>query len=168
MTADWTNLIRGLNSALRQLRAGAPEVMKGFSNIAQAALKANALDTKTKELIALAIGVATRCDDCIAFHAKAAVQEGATWEEITETLGLAIYIWARHHPSCTRPTPWRPILNSRRLGLKRSTPSKPCCPVPPTRIKDSAYGGRRNCAAQGDRSSTEFAATNAMTASPLY
>ncbi len=94
MTADWTNLIRGLNSALRQLRAGAPEVMKGFSNIAQAALKANALDTKTKELIALAIGVATRCDDCIAFHAKAAVQEGATLEEITETLGLAIYMGA--------------------------------------------------------------------------
>jgi AhpD family alkylhydroperoxidase len=45
-------------------------------------------------LIALAIGVATRCDDCIAFHAKAAAEQGATREEILETLGMAIYIGA--------------------------------------------------------------------------
>ena len=49
---------------------------------------------KTKELIALAIGVATRCDDCIAFHAKAAAQLGATPDEIQETLGMAIYMGA--------------------------------------------------------------------------
>jgi len=33
-----------------------------------------ALDAKTKELIALGIAVAVRCDDCIAFHGKAAVE----------------------------------------------------------------------------------------------
>jgi AhpD family alkylhydroperoxidase len=52
------------------------------------------LDTKTKELIALAIGVAVRCDDCIAFHAKAAVDQGATPDEIFETLGMAVYMGA--------------------------------------------------------------------------
>ena len=52
--------------------------MKGFSALAQAALKADALDTKTKELIALAIAVATRCDGCIAFHAEAAMKQGAS------------------------------------------------------------------------------------------
>jgi AhpD family alkylhydroperoxidase len=51
--------------------------MKGFSALAQAALKAGALDTKTKELIALSISVATRCDACVAFHAEAAVRQGA-------------------------------------------------------------------------------------------
>jgi alkylhydroperoxidase/carboxymuconolactone decarboxylase family protein YurZ len=56
------------------LRQGSPEVMKAFAGLAQAALHENALDKKSKELIALAIGVATRCDDCIAFHAKAAVE----------------------------------------------------------------------------------------------
>ncbi|WP_245485779.1 carboxymuconolactone decarboxylase family protein [Rhizobium leguminosarum] len=45
--------------------------MKGFSALAQAALKADALDVKTKELIALAINVSVRCDDCIGFDAKA-------------------------------------------------------------------------------------------------
>lgn len=94
MSKDWKNLIADISVPLRDLREGAPDVMKGFSAIAQAALKANALDTKTKELIALAIGVATRCDDCIAFHAKAAALQGATREEILETLGMAIYMGA--------------------------------------------------------------------------
>ena len=94
MSKDWKNLIADLSAPLRELRDGAPDVMKGFSAVAQAALKANALDTKTKELIALAIGVATRCDDCIAFHTKAAVLQGATREEILETLGMAVYMGA--------------------------------------------------------------------------
>jgi len=94
MYTDWKKLIGDLSPPLRDLRTGAPDVMKGFSAIAQAALKANALDTKTKELIALAIGVATRCDDCIAFHVKAAVEQGASREEIAETLGMAIYMGA--------------------------------------------------------------------------
>ena len=58
------------------------------------ALAPKALDAKTKELIALGIGIAIRCDDCIAFHIKAAVERGATREEISETLGMAIYMGA--------------------------------------------------------------------------
>ena len=72
MNKDWVQTTKDMSAALKQLRGGAPAVMHGFSAIAQAALKANALDTKTKELIALAIAVATRCDGCIAFHAEAA------------------------------------------------------------------------------------------------
>jgi AhpD family alkylhydroperoxidase len=94
MLIDWKNLTQGLLAPLRELRGGAPDVMKSFSAIAQAALRANALDTKTKELIALGISVAIRCDDCIAFHAKAAVDQGATREEVLETLGMAIYMGA--------------------------------------------------------------------------
>ena len=52
-----------------------------------------ALDAKTKELIALGIAVAVRCDDCIAFHVKAC-EQGATKEEISETPGMAIYMGA--------------------------------------------------------------------------
>ena len=95
MTAnDWPALAQHLGGELRHLRGGAGDVMKGFSAIAQAALAPGALDVKTKELIALAISVATRCDDCIAFHAKAAVDRGATREEVLETLGMAIYMGA--------------------------------------------------------------------------
>jgi len=94
MHIDWKDFIHGLSGPLRGLRGGAPDVMKGFSSIAQAALKPSALDTKTKELVALGISVAIRCDDCIGFHAKAAVDQGATREEVLETLGMAIYMGA--------------------------------------------------------------------------
>jgi AhpD family alkylhydroperoxidase len=93
-TTNWPVLTRTLSSELRNLRGGAPEVMKAFSSLAQAALAEGALDPKTKELIALGISVAVRCDDCIAFHVKAAVDRGATREEVLETLGMAIYMGA--------------------------------------------------------------------------
>jgi alkylhydroperoxidase/carboxymuconolactone decarboxylase family protein YurZ len=38
--------------------------------------------------------VAIRCDDCIAFHVKAALDQGATRDEVLETLGMAIYLGA--------------------------------------------------------------------------
>lgn len=94
MTHDWTSMTKDVAATMRDMRGGAPEVMKAFAGLAQAALMTKALDLKTKELIALAIGVATRCDDCIAFHSKAAVEQGATREEVLETLGMAVYMGA--------------------------------------------------------------------------
>ena len=93
-TRNWPDFRQALSAELHNLRTGAPDVMKAFSALAQSALKPGALDGKTKELIALAVAVATRCDDCIAFHVKAALDRGATREEILETLGMAIYMGA--------------------------------------------------------------------------
>jgi AhpD family alkylhydroperoxidase len=64
--------------------------MKAFWGVHKAAVAAGALDTKTKELITLAISVAARCDDCIAHHTYDALEAGATKDEITEALGVAI------------------------------------------------------------------------------
>ena len=94
MQDNWNDFLKSLSPHLRELRGGAPDVMRSFSAMAQSALKPNALDTKTKELIALAISVATRCYDCVGFHAKAAAEQGASREEIMETLGTAIYLGA--------------------------------------------------------------------------
>ena len=94
MIDNWPETTKKLSADLRNLRGGAPDVMKAFSGLAQAALAPKALDTKTKELIALAIGVAVRCDDCIAFHVKAAIEQGASREEILETLSMAVYMGA--------------------------------------------------------------------------
>lgn len=91
---NWADNNKEMIGHMRTLRGGAPEVMKAFAGIAQAALAPKALDVKTKELIALAIGVAVRCDDCIGFHVKAALDQGATREEIMETLGMAVYMGA--------------------------------------------------------------------------
>ena len=50
------------------------------------------LDKKTKELIALALGVAARCDGCLGFHTQALAKLGATKQEVVETLGMAVYM----------------------------------------------------------------------------
>ena len=94
MHKNWPEMAAGLSGPLKELRTGTPDVMKGFSALARAALEAKALDTKTKELIALGISVATRCDACVAFHAEAAVRQGASRDEIMETMGMAIYMGA--------------------------------------------------------------------------
>ena len=91
---NWPEYTKDIVGHLRTLRGGAPDVMKAFSGLAQAATAPKALDTKAKELIALGIAVAIRCDDCIGFHVEAALKHGATREEVLETLGMAVYMGA--------------------------------------------------------------------------
>jgi AhpD family alkylhydroperoxidase len=94
MKTNWPEATKELTTLLGTLRVGTPEVMQAFSGIARSALVSGTLDSKTKELIALGIAVAIRCDDCIAFHARAACGQGALREEVIETLGMAIYMGA--------------------------------------------------------------------------
>jgi AhpD family alkylhydroperoxidase len=49
-----------------------------------------ALPTATKELMAVAIGITQRCDDCIALHMHDALRAGATVEQVHETIGVAL------------------------------------------------------------------------------
>ena len=48
------------------------------------------LGEKTRQLIALACAITTRCDGCIVVHTEAALKAGATKEEIAEALGVAV------------------------------------------------------------------------------
>ena len=92
MTKFYPDITKRISDNLKVLRKDIPETMQGFTALAMAATKDGALNKKTKELIALAIGVSTRCDGCIGFHVDALVKLGATREEIEETLGMAIYM----------------------------------------------------------------------------
>jgi AhpD family alkylhydroperoxidase len=69
-----------------------PETVKGFNIMGGAAKKSGALDEKTKELMALGIAIATRCDSCIGFHVKALIRLGITREELCEALAMATYM----------------------------------------------------------------------------
>ena len=51
-----------------------------------------ALTGKTKELMALALGVAARCDPCTGYHVRALVKLGASRQELDETLGVVVYM----------------------------------------------------------------------------
>jgi AhpD family alkylhydroperoxidase len=92
MSKSYPDITKRISANIKTLRKDIPEVMSGFSAMAQAAGKDGALDKKTKELIALAIGVATRCDGCIGFHCEALVRLGATKPEVEDCLGMAIYM----------------------------------------------------------------------------
>ena len=78
MTTSYRQLTQDVVANLAPLHKGVPQVMKSFGEMGKAAIADGALDAKTKELIALAIGVAARCDGCIGFHVKALVRLGAT------------------------------------------------------------------------------------------
>lgn len=74
----------------RDLRHDIPEVMKAFAGLHTAVMTPGALDTKTKELMALSLAVSLRCDGCIASHSRGAAKQGATEEEVAEAIGVAI------------------------------------------------------------------------------
>lgn len=92
MSKNYPEITKRISSNMKTLRSDISDTMQGFSALAKAATTDGALDKKTKELIALAIGISTRCDGCIGFHTEALVRLGATREEIEETLGMAIYM----------------------------------------------------------------------------
>jgi AhpD family alkylhydroperoxidase len=89
---NYRELTQGVSVRLGELRSSTPEVMKAFNEMGRAATAPGALDSKTKELIAMALSVAVRCDPCIGFHAKALVKHGATRQELDETLAVATYM----------------------------------------------------------------------------
>lgn len=90
--ASYTALTRDISSQIATLRADLPAVMKGFNDLSKASLAGGALSEKTKELIALALGVAAHCDACLGFHAKALARLGATRAEVEEALAVAVYM----------------------------------------------------------------------------
>jgi AhpD family alkylhydroperoxidase len=92
MEKNYSELTKRISGDIRKLRKDMPDTMQAFSALAQAATRDGALDKKTKELIALALGVAARCDGCIGFHTEALVKLGATRQEVEETLGMAVYM----------------------------------------------------------------------------
>ena len=90
MSKNYVELGHELDRGAKALGQQAPEIMGAFRKLASAASKDGALDTKTKELMALAISITTRCDGCIAFHTRNVLKAGATRAEIIETIGVAI------------------------------------------------------------------------------
>ena len=90
MEKNYVDITKRISGDLRKLRQDIPDIMKAFSALAQAAGRDGALDRKTKELIALAIAIAARCDGCIGFHMEALVRLGATRQEVEETHGTTI------------------------------------------------------------------------------
>lgn len=92
MSESYQELTDNLSQSISVLSSIVPDVTRGFSGLAQASSHEGALDKKTKELIALTLGVAGHCKGCIGFHCKTLVALGVSKEEVADALGMAIYM----------------------------------------------------------------------------
>jgi len=87
---DWVEYRNEILARIGEMGHLSPDTVRGYQALSGAGAKTGHLDAKTRELIALAVAVTTRCDGCITVHSKAALDEGATNEEIAEALGVAV------------------------------------------------------------------------------
>lgn len=87
---DWQNYRKELMGRIGEFGKLSPDTLSGYKTLSQAGQKTGHLDAKTRELIALAVSVTTRCDGCITVHTAEALRLGASREEIAEALGVAV------------------------------------------------------------------------------
>ena len=90
MMKDWNSYRASLLERVGDFARQSPDVMRGVVTLDNAAVKTGHLEPKIHELISLAVAVTTRCDGCIAVHTKKAAEAGASLEEVSEALGVAI------------------------------------------------------------------------------
>lgn len=90
MLMDWIDTLKKNRAAGGMLMKASPKLMQAYQGFNASQNSNGALDAKTRELIALAVAVTTRCDGCIASHAKSAKEAGVTEAELADALGTAM------------------------------------------------------------------------------
>ena len=90
MLHDAASFYAGWPATMNAVKARNADIGRAFGGMFQGLMKEGALDVKTKELIALAIGVASRCEPCIYAHVEKCIKSGATPEEIMDAAGVAV------------------------------------------------------------------------------
>lgn len=79
---------------LKILAQYAPDAMAAYNQLGHAAFADGALSVKHKELIALAVAVATRCPYDIESHARKAREAGAVEAELAEAVMVSVAVQA--------------------------------------------------------------------------
>lgn len=90
MTMRPNSSLSDTNRRVADLFKAAPGPMRAFSSLAESAAKDGEISSKYKELICVAISIALRCEDCIAYHLSAALEKGAKRQEVVEIISVAI------------------------------------------------------------------------------
>lgn len=86
----WHDVQADLREPAKSLREAIPGPYKGFDEMSREAMADGAVPSRIKEVMALAIAVVEECDGCIAYHARSAARKGASPEEVSEALGVAL------------------------------------------------------------------------------
>lgn len=88
MTKARDEFAAGLGRLARE--AGTRDTLRAFTALHDAALEDGELSRRDKELMALAIAIATSCEGCIAWHVAGALSAGASRAQVAEAIGVAI------------------------------------------------------------------------------
>jgi AhpD family alkylhydroperoxidase len=67
-----------------------PRFREAYFRFYKETYKPSALDRKTKELVAIGASLTAKCQGCIEGHIRKALKFGATREEISEAIAIAI------------------------------------------------------------------------------
>lgn len=90
MTTPYDLAADAVNESAAELTRSHPDAMKGFKALGAATYADGALTRKTKELIALALSIAARCDGCVAYHARRLSELGVERQQVVEAVGIAL------------------------------------------------------------------------------
>ena len=60
------------------------DVAKNYSQLVESILKDGTLPQKYKELMFVALSLTKKCEWCLSYHLKLAIESGATYEELIE------------------------------------------------------------------------------------
>jgi AhpD family alkylhydroperoxidase len=90
MKEDAQEFMDKLGKGINSFSENKKDIIAAFGNLNDVALKAGALDHKTKLLMSVAIAIATPCEYCMGGRTEAAVKAGATREELLETAAVGL------------------------------------------------------------------------------
>lgn len=94
MMIDWNKYHSQVQQGIAEIGRANPDIVRGYRMLTGAGKNTDLLGPKVRELIALAVAVIVQCDGCIVVHTEAALQNGATEEEILEALSVAVAVKA--------------------------------------------------------------------------
>ncbi len=86
---DFKELNKGTKEYMKQMKGLDEDKLKGFLQFKNQIEQEGALDAKTKKLILLGMAIKAECSYCIGLHVQGALSDGATKDEIIETIWLA-------------------------------------------------------------------------------
>ena len=90
MTKSYKDDAAAIDKRVGALFKAAPATMTPYSQLVKSVSEDGALTSKVKELMAFSISIAIRCEDCIVFHLRAALNHGASREDVVEAISVAI------------------------------------------------------------------------------
>lgn len=92
MLFNWSEYVPAVKKAFSALGKRHPKMLSAYQALGSAAAEGDVLDSKTRELIAVAVAISLRCDGCIGTHTEAARKAGATEAELAQALATAIQV----------------------------------------------------------------------------